>query len=162
MPEKATESPSPRLRTHLVGYLAATPDGEQYRLATIPSTGGRPTEAERAAALPEHLRSEYIATQLDDNSTPLVLGPAATEQDHPAWCTEHDDEIGDGTAVCSGQVVNLPEGDVTAFLLSHDGSGPRVALSVDEDGARLSLEGVRDLIAALSGLLAQAESAVTA
>lgn len=157
---EATESASARLRTHLVGYIAPVADGsEQYRLAHITGADARPTEAERAAALPDHLRSEYIATQLHDAST-IVLGPAGTEPGHPAWCTDHDDEIGDGTSVCSGDTINLPEGDVTAFLLSHDGNAPRVHLAVDEDGARLSLEGVRHLIAALSGLLAQAESAV--
>src|SRR6185437_13455875 len=158
---EATESPSPRLRTHLVGYLAATPNGEQYRLARIPSAGGRPTQAERTAALPEHLRSEYIATQLDGNSAPIVLGPAATEQDHPAWCTDHYDEIGDGTALCSSESVFMDEGDVTAFLQCAAGEAPRVSLSVDSDGARLSLTAARELIAALSNLVEQAETAVT-
>lgn len=153
---------------HLIEFTAINADGtETIGVATVTEVDGK-IPWSQLAAIPGFHSGDVLRTSATD-PRPMLLGPGTDTPGHPAWCTTHDPEIGDGVAVCHGDNHDLDSDDegapaLGASLTMTTGQAPRIFLATDGCvGNSTPLEMVREYALLLLSLVEQAEatSAVT-
>ena len=168
MTSKTSESPGART-THLIQYSAFTPDdGETSGVATVTAIttdeGQRVPYAE-LARIPGFREGTVLRT--GDDERPRLLGPGADTPGHPHWCTDHQDDLGDGTALCWGTIARI--GDASVQVTQPGGEPVTVWLHFDSedqgdylrpDEARERAQELRQVADQLDAFAAQAEAGI--
>lgn len=133
---------------HVIQFTAVNADGtESAGIATVTSTtddeGRRVVPWSQLAAIPGFREGDVI-DHADGEHRPLLYGPGPDAPGHPAWCTEHHDDLGGGRSLCWGETVKI--GDASVQVTQPTGEPVTVWLDfqIDDQGEYLRPDEARE------------------